>query len=71
MATYAKISPKMVNPRDMAVNTEEEKEEEDKAEEESLNTEDYLASRLSMLSPPSLMADFFSFSHVLIRVDRS
>ena len=29
MATYAKISPKMVNPREIAGNAEEEEEEED------------------------------------------
>ena len=32
--TYAKISPKLVNPRDIAGNAEEEEEDEEKEEEE-------------------------------------
>ena len=32
--TYAQISPKMVNPRDIAGNAEQEKEEEEDEEEE-------------------------------------
>ena len=34
--TYAKISPKNVNPRDVAGNAEEEKEEEEEEEKQNV-----------------------------------
>ena len=38
MVTYAKISPKTVNPRDKAGNAEEEEKKEEEKEEEEEDT---------------------------------
>ena len=40
MITYAKISPKMVNPRYIAPNAEEEEEEEEDEDEEKEEVEE-------------------------------
>ena len=44
---YAKISPKLVNPRDIAGNAEEEEEEEEQEEQEEQEEEQEEVSMLS------------------------